>query len=150
MSSQAPSAATNTALPDIQGLAQSRLAILEYLQQGQGSESHAKGGQDTASSQADAASWRSARDTARRHWEDHPARLAIGLAGPLLSQWGRRHPLAFLGIAAALGAALVMARPWKLMSLTGVLVAALKSSNLASLAMSALAARRAPARDRGP
>jgi hypothetical protein len=36
------------------------------------------------------------------------------------------------------------------MSVTGVLVAALKSSNLASLAMSVLAARRAPPRDRGP
>ena len=150
MSSQAPADAANTAQAGALGLAQSRLAILEYLQQAQGQESHTKRAQDTASSQADATSWRDARDTARRHWEDHPARLAIGLVAPLLSHWGRRHPLAFLGIAAAIGAALVVARPWKLISVTSVLVAALKSSNLPSLAMSVLAARRAPPRDRGP
>ena len=138
MNSQSPADAANTTLTGAQDLERSRLAILEYLQQAQGNEPHTK------------RSWRSARDTARLHWEEHPARLAIGLATPLLSHWGRRHPLAFLGIAATIGAALVMARPWKLMSLTGVLVAALKSSNLASLAMSALAARHAPARDRGP
>jgi hypothetical protein len=148
MSSQAPADAANTTQAGAQGLAQSRLAILEYLQQAQAT--HTMGAQDTASSQADATSWRGARDTARRHWEDHPARLAIGLIAPLLSHWGRRHPLAFLGIAAAIGAALVVARPWKLISVTGVLVAALKSSNLASLAMSALAARRTASRDRGP
>lgn len=133
-----------------QRLAQSRLAILAYLQQGHDPKSHTKGAQDTASSQAQASPWRSARDAARRHWEDHPARLAAGLVAPLLSHWGGRHPLAFLGIAAAIGAALVMVRPWKLMSVTGVLVAALKSSNLASLAMSVLAARRAAPRDREP
>ena len=148
MSSQAPADAANTAQAGAQGLAQSRLAILEYLQQAQ--ETHTMGAQDTASSQADATSWRGARDTARRPREDHPARLAIGLIAPLLSHWGRRHPLALLGIAAAIGAALVVARPWKLISVTGVLVAALKSSNLASLAMSALAARRTASRDRGP
>lgn len=133
-----------------QRLVQSRLAILAYLQLGHPSASQTESAQDTASSQAPASPWRSAGEAARRHWEDHPAHLAAGLITPLLSRFGQRHPLAFLGIAAAIGAALVMARPWKLISVTGVLVAALKSSNLASLAMSVLAARRAAPRDREP
>ena len=141
MSTPAQPDATHTALTPAQRLARSRLTLLDYLQQS---------ARDTPSSEAQASTWRSARDAARHHWEDHPARLVAGLVGPLLSHWGRRHPLAFLGIAAAIGAALVMARPWKLISVTGVLIAALKSSNLASLAMSVLAARRAPPRDRGP
>ncbi len=141
MSAPAPSDARNTALTAAQRLARSRLNLLDYL---------AQSARDPSSSQTQASPWPSARDAARHHWKDHPLRLAAGLVGPLLSDWGRRHPLIFLGIAAGIGATLVIARPWKLMSVTGVLVAALKSSNLASLAMSVLAARRASPRDRGP
>lgn len=150
MSAQTPPHATSTPSAGAQRLARSRLAILAYLQQGHAKDAPAHGAQDAASSPAAATPWRSAREALRRHWQDHPARLAAELVAPLLSHWGRRHPLAFLGIAAAIGATLVMARPWKLISVTGVLVAALKSSNLASLALSALATRRTPPGDRGP
>lgn len=150
MSAHTQPETTHTPLAGAQRLARSRLAILAYLQQGHAPDTPSHGPQDPAASQAAASPWRSARETVRRHWQDHPARLATELVTPLLSHWGRRHPLAFLGIAAAIGAALVMARPWKLISVTGVLVAALKSSNLAALALSALATRRTPPRDRGP
>ena len=150
MTAQTPPDATSPDRTGAQRLARSRLAILDYLQQGHDHGAYTHDAHDTASPTQDATFWRKAREAGRRHWEDHPARLAVDLVAPLLSHWGRRHPLAFVGIAAAVGAALVMARPWKLMSATGVLVAALKSSNLASLAMSALAARRTASRDRGP
>jgi hypothetical protein len=148
MSSQAQTDETNAAQTGAQRLARSRLAILDYLRQGH--ESRTSDGRDSAHSPTGTTVWRGACDAMRRHWEDHPAKLALELATPLLSHWGQRHPLAFLGIAAGTGAALVIARPWKLISVTGVLVAAIKSSNLTSLALSTLAARRAPARDREP
>ncbi len=127
-------------------LAQSRLAILDYLQQSR------HGGEPAPEDQEDAAPggasrWTTLRESVRRYWEEHPARLAAGLAAPLLSHWGRRHPAAFIALAAGLGAALVMARPWRLISLTGVLVAVLKSPHLASMAMSLLATSRSRARD---
>lgn len=149
MSAHTQPDAIHTPLAGAQRLARSRLAILAYLEHGHAKDAPAHGAQDAASSPAAATPWRSAREAVRRHWQEHPARLATELVAPLLSHWGRRHPLAFLGIAAAIGAALVMARPWKLISVTGVLVAALKSSNLASLALSALATRHTPPGDRG-
>jgi len=130
-------------------LAQSRLAILDYLQQSRhGGEPSAD--EDAAPSPGGTSRWRTLREAGRRYWEGHPARLATGLAAPLLSHWGRRHPVAFLALAAGLGAALVMARPWRLISLTGVLVAVLKSPHLASMAMSLLASSHSRARDHDP
>lgn len=117
-------------LPDgAQRLMRSRLAILDYLRQ--------------ADEGPRSSRWSSLRDAARRRWEGHPARLAAGLAAPLLSHWGRRHPLALIAIAIAGGALLVLARPWRLVSLTGLLMAALKSPHLASAAISALATSQA-------
>ena len=150
MSAQTQADTNHTPSAGAQRLARSRLAILTYLQQGQAKDSPTPGAQDAAPSQAALPPWGRAREAMRHHWQDHPARLAAGLVAPLLSHWGGRHPLAFLGIAAASGAVLVMARPWKLISVTGVLVAALKSSNLVSLAMSTLATCRTPPRNHGP
>jgi hypothetical protein len=45
-----------------------------------------------------------------------------------------------LGIAAGVGAALMLARPWRLISLTTVLIAVVKSSQLSGALMSALSA----------
>ena len=51
-----------------------------------------------------------------------------------------RKPAQFLGIAAAVGAIVVIARPWRLISVTGLMVALLKSSQLSSVVMSAMSA----------
>jgi hypothetical protein len=56
----------------------------------------------------------------------------------VISRWGQRHPLAFVAGAAGAGALLVLAGPWKLISVSSVLLAALKSPHLSSLAMSIL------------
>jgi hypothetical protein len=147
-------------------LAQTRLAILEHLHN---KEKPARGSaQSTAratarravglpeneqeareqhaeESQVAAASARAGRFTGLRYafgtwWRHHPAHMAVELATPTLSRYAGRKPLQFLGIAAAVGAVLVLARPWKLMSATGLLVAVLKSSQLSSLVMSAISA----------
>lgn len=83
----------------------------------------------------------SLRDSAHRWWQGHPARAASELVTPLLADWGRRHPLRWLALSAATGAALVVVRPWRLVSISGLLLAALKSPQLSSLAMAALLSR---------
>ena len=73
-------------------------------------------------------------------WRHHPAHMAVQLATPALAGYAQRKPLQFIGIAAAAGAVVMLARPWKLISATGLLVAILKSSQLSGLVMSAMSA----------
>lgn len=73
-------------------------------------------------------------------WRHHPAHMGVELATPLLAAYARKKPLQFLGIAAAAGAAIVVLRPWRLISATGIVVALVKSSQLSGLLMSALSA----------
>jgi hypothetical protein len=80
-------------------------------------------------------------------WRHHPAHMGLELATPALSVYASRKPLQYLGIAAAVGAVVVIARPWRLMSLTGLLVAIAKSSQLSSVVLSALSAADYPRDD---
>jgi len=73
-------------------------------------------------------------------WRHHPAHLGLELATPALSNYAARKPVRYLGIAAAVGALIVVTRPWRVVSITGVLVALAKSSQLSGLVMSALSA----------
>jgi hypothetical protein len=82
--------------------------------------------------------WRRAKRAARSYWRHHPARMGVQMAAPLLSRYARSHPLAYLGIAAAAGALLMVARPWRLISVTGVLMALAKSPQVAGLVMSTM------------
>lgn len=78
----------------------------------------------------------------RAWWRHHPAHMALELATPALSGYARRKPVQFLGIAAAAGAVILIARPWKLISATGLLMAVLKSSQVSGLILSAMSAAR--------
>ena len=73
-------------------------------------------------------------------WRHHPAHMGVELATPVLSNYAARHPVIYLGSAAALGALAMVIRPWRLVSATGLVVALLKSSQLSSMVMSALSA----------
>jgi len=73
-------------------------------------------------------------------WRHHPAHMGVELATPILSAYARRKPMQFLGISAALGAVVMIARPWRLISATGIVVALVKSSQLSGLLMSAMSA----------
>lgn len=73
-------------------------------------------------------------------WQQHPARMGVELATPMLSQYAANKPVQFLGIAAVAGAVFMVARPWRLISITGVLVALVKSTQLSSVVMSAMSA----------
>jgi hypothetical protein len=73
-------------------------------------------------------------------WRHHPAHMGVELATPVLSAYARRKPMQYLGIAALVGAVFVVAKPWRLISATGIVVALLKSSQLSGLMMSAMSA----------
>ncbi|HYD75893.1 hypothetical protein [Ramlibacter sp.] len=90
-----------------------------------------------------------AQDMLDGWWRYHPAHLALDIARPALTAYARRSPLLYLGAAAAAGAAVFYMRPWKLISVTGVLLAIVKSPQVASLAMRALSAGRTPPSDGG-
>jgi hypothetical protein len=76
----------------------------------------------------------------RTWWRYHPAHMAVELTTPLMRSYARRKPLQLLAISAAAGAALTFARPWRLISLTTLVVAVLKSSQLSHLLMAAMSA----------
>ena len=71
--------------------------------------------------------WRALRRTTAIWWRSHPAHLAVEVVQPALGQYARAHPLTLLGVAAALGAVAVLAKPWRLIPVTGLLMATFKS-----------------------
>ncbi|HVZ42467.1 MAG TPA: hypothetical protein VHA82_01555 [Ramlibacter sp.] len=81
-----------------------------------------------------------ARHAASVWWRHHPAHMAVEVATPLLAAYGRRKPAQLVGLCALAGAALMFARPWRLVSLTTVAFALLKSTHLPGIVMSALSA----------
>ena len=76
----------------------------------------------------------------RTWWRYHPAHMAVELASPLMRGYARRKPVQLLAISLAAGAALTFARPWRVISITTLVVAVLKSSQLSSLLMAAMSA----------
>ncbi len=68
----------------------------------------------------------------------------------MMASYARRNPGAFVGAAAVAGAVLLFMRPWKLISVTGVVVALLKSPQVAAMIMSALSTSENPDDDRAP
>ena len=73
-------------------------------------------------------------------WRYHPAHMATELAAPLLHEYARRKPLQLLGISLLAGAAFTFIRPWRVISVTTLLVALLKSSQLSQLFAAAMSA----------
>lgn len=71
-------------------------------------------------------------------WQHHPVQVAVDIGRPFLSNYARDKPLQLLGIAAGVGAAAVLVKPWRLVSITGLAVAALKSTKLSSTLLSLL------------
>lgn len=146
-------------------LAQTRLAILEHVSRkerrrdGAREELHQAREQARAEARSavtgdgqdpppDGEGWFAhAGHALRSWWRYHPAHMAVDLATPALSSYARRKPVQFVGIAAAAGAVFLLARPWKLISVTGVVVALLKSPQVAGLIMSAMSSSQNPRDD---
>ena len=82
--------------------------------------------------------WQNFRHILNSWWQHHPAQLALDLAIPVLGRYAEKKPLQLLGLAAGAGAAIVLIRPWRLVSVTGLLLTALKSSKVSTLVLSLL------------
>lgn len=132
-------------------LARTRLAIVDHIQRRErrdngaenrhANESAGQEGWEQSGSGYGASGWfASFKHAAGEWWRSHPARLGLDLATPILSNYAARKPVQFLGIAAAVGAVAMIARPWRLISVTGLIVALVKSSQLSSVVMSAMSA----------
>lgn len=145
-------------------LARTRLAIIEHVhrkearkdrfaqaarrtqrdaEQGDGEDEGEHEGEQWEAAQAAAASggggwFTRIQRAARSYWRHHPARMGVQMAKPVLASYARKHPAAYLSVAAVAGAIFVVARPWRLISVTGVLVALAKSPQLAGVVMSAM------------
>jgi hypothetical protein len=83
--------------------------------------------------------WRIARRTLGVWWHNHPAYSAALVAQPVLARYARQKPLQVIGIAVAVGAAAVVIKPWRLISVGAVLAATLKSQDMTRLVMSLMA-----------
>ena len=80
--------------------------------------------------------WSAAKYGVRAWWEFHPVRAVGAIAEPLVADFAERKPFRLLGIAAGVGAAVVVVKPWRLVSVGGLAVAALKSSQASSFVLS--------------
>jgi hypothetical protein len=142
-------------------LERSRLAILEHLHNKE-QRRRGRAPEDTGPEHADEGTWQSHRrahrpgaggwlETLREvvsdWWKYHPAHMAFDIARPALGSYARRNPATYLGVAALLGAGLFFMRPWKLISITGVLVALARSPHVAQLVMQAMSASQNPRDD---
>ncbi|MBN8756473.1 MULTISPECIES: hypothetical protein [Variovorax] len=74
-----------------------------------------------------------ARSIVQRWWRRHPAHAAGQLARPMLEHYARKQPAKLMAVAAATGAVLVLVKPWRLLSVTAVLAAVLKTSDVADI-----------------
>lgn len=82
--------------------------------------------------------WGAFKRAVQTWWHHHPANVALDFAKPVVGQYARKSPFKVLGIAAAIGAALVLFKPWRVVSLGGIALAAMKSSDITEVVLSML------------
>lgn len=144
---------TSTSITAQQRLAASRQAIIRDMhrddaEMDQPVDTDADGQSDISESGIDASSgsWDLIKQVGQSWWQSHPAQLALDVAKPMMQTYAKEQPLKLLGIAAGTGIALVVLRPWRLISLTGVAIAMLKSTQLTGVVQSLILGSREPGR----
>jgi hypothetical protein len=80
------------------------------------------------------------RHGVRTWWRYHPAHMVGDIATPLLRTYAQRKPKQLLGLAFGAGALLTLLRPWKLISITTIIVALLKSGQISHIFTAAMSA----------
>ena len=140
-----PSAHLVDALTPEQRLTASRQRLVGYMAQGEEPTSSqgalGNSAAENPSSQPKNAVLQTLTRTVHAWWRHHPAKMALEIAEPVLDQYAKDKPYQLLGLAAAVGATAVLVRPWRLVSVTGLLLATLKSSGLANAALSLVSSR---------
>ena len=91
--------------------------------------------------------WQVITQAAMAWWQHHPLQIAIDIGRPFLANYARDKPMQLLAISASVGAAAVLVKPWRLVSVTGLIMATFRSTKLSSTLLSLLprAAPRPPA-----
>jgi|GEM_PF-575709 len=93
---------------------------------------------DAQTSRDRSSTWQVFTQAMMAWWQYHPMHLAIDIGRPFMRNYARDKPLQLLGIAAGIGAAAALVRPWRLVSVTGLVVAALKATKLSTTLLSLL------------
>lgn len=88
-----------------------------------------------------------ARKVVRRWWRNHPANAVGHLALPALERYARQEPAKVVAAAAAVGALIVLVRPWRLISITAVVAALLKTSDVAGVVTTLMQREPPPRKD---
>lgn len=91
-----------------------------------------------------------ARGITQRWWRRHPANAVGQLARPMLERYAREQPATLMAAAAATGALVVLVKPWRLLSITAVLAAVLKTSDVADLVTTLMHKNPSPPRKDSP
>jgi hypothetical protein len=78
------------------------------------------------------------QNSAAAWWHEHPLRAGTMLIRPSIEQYARKRPLQSVAIAAAVGAGLILFRPWRLVSASALVLSLYRSTNLAGMASSLL------------
>ncbi|MEJ8854287.1 hypothetical protein WKW79_06890 [Variovorax robiniae] len=128
------------ALTAQQRLAVSRRALVREMNGGAPQElplrtsARASGGTEGGAGFLENFAWaKVGRKVVERWWRRHPANAASQLARPFLDRYAKEQPVKLVAIAATTGALIVLARPWRLLSVTAVVTALLKSSDIADM-----------------
>lgn len=124
-------------------LASSRRALVRHMHGDTASEvqdwrAGSDASQDPPPTGPTGSTWQTFKRAAKVWWNHHPAQLALDLARPALGQYAHNKPLQLLGLSALAGAAVVLLRPWRLLSVAGVLGATFKSSEISAAVLSLL------------
>ncbi|MBX3657311.1 MAG: hypothetical protein KF740_02630 [Ramlibacter sp.] len=99
---------------------------------------HPRAGDDPGVPSDHGGGWRLAQRALSAWWHHHPAYAATQVARPALDAYACEKPLQLVGVAAGLGAAAVLLRPWRLLSASAVAALVLKTSDLGGLLVSLL------------
>jgi hypothetical protein len=141
MNTTRPGVNSGTDLTPQERLEISRNAIVRHMHREEDLPPHAAS--ESGSSDGDRqytyeSKWAAFKRAARSWWYHHPANVALDVAKPLLGKYTKEYPFRVLGIAAGIGAAAVFMKPWRLVSLGGLLLAVMKSSDIKGVILSVL------------
>lgn len=119
-------------------LANSRRALIRHMQREDDRPGVPFGESGDEAAAAGDSKWRNIKRAIRSWWRNHPAHVALDVASPLVGRYAHEHPFQVLGAAAGIGAATIFLKPWRLVSLGGVLLAAIKSADISGMVLSLL------------
>lgn len=143
MQSMANTAQHTTQLTPQERLALSRRAIVLHMHRNDHHRPELPRREDDAGqafgdepSSTPSSTWALVKNTVMSWWDHHPAHVAVDIAAPLISRYGGANPVKLLGISAGVGAAAVLLKPWRLISVGGILLAMMKSADISGALLS--------------